>query len=61
MPSQSINTEISTLSKTFALLLIEDHEIINSLSGIDTEGVGRVERYYGFCHRSHAVMILFLF
>ena len=40
MPSQSINTEISTLSKTFALLLIEDHEKINSFSGIDTEGGG---------------------
>ena len=47
MLSQSINTEIikwpdtitqSTLSKTFALLLIDDHELINSFSGIDTEG-----------------------
>ena len=29
------------LSKTFALLLIEDHEMIDNLLGIDTEGGGR--------------------
>ena len=71
MLSQSINTEIikwpwpdiitqNTYSKTFALLLIEDHEINNSFSGIDTEGGGGGGRY-GFCHRRHAVMIFFLF
>ena len=46
MLSQSINTEIikwpdtitqRILSKTYALLLIEDHKIINNFSGIDTE------------------------
>ena len=50
MPSQSINTEIikgpdtitqSTLSKTVALLRIEDHEIIN-FSGIDKKGWGDI-------------------
>ena len=46
MLSQSINTEImiKLLSKTFALLLIEDHEMIDNLLGIDTDvgggGVG---------------------
>ena len=58
MLSQSINTKIikwpdtitqSTLSKTFALLLIENHEMIDNFSGIDTEGGG----HYGFCHRRH--------
>ena len=29
-----------TLSKTFALLLIEVHEMIDNFSGIDTEGGG---------------------
>ena len=62
MLSQSINTEIikcpdtitqSTLSKTFALLLIEDHEMIE---GLIQRGEGR---HYGYCHRRHAVMILF--
>ena len=28
------------LSKTFALLLIEDHEMIDNFLGIDTEGWG---------------------
>ena len=64
MLSQSINTEIikcpdtitqSTLSKTFALLLIEDHEMIE---GLIQRGEGR---HYGYCHRRHAVMILFSF
>ena len=49
MLSQSINTEIiqdliQLLSKTFALLLIEDHEMIDNFLGIDTDigggGVG---------------------
>ena len=51
MLSQSINTEIikgpntitqSTLSKTFVLLLIEVHEIIINVSGIDTGGGGDI-------------------
>ena len=42
MLSQSINTEIiqdliQLLSKTFALLLIEDHEMIDNFLGIDTD------------------------
>ena len=50
MPSQSINTEIiklpdtitqSSLSETFALLLIKDHEMIDNFSGIDTGEGGR--------------------
>ena len=64
MPSQSINTKIikcpdtitqSTPSKTFALLLIEDHEMIDNFSGIDTVGGG----HYSFCRRGQAAMILF--
>ena len=47
----------STLSKAFALLLIEVHETIDYCSGIDTiffcwGGGG----HYGFCHSRHAVM-----
>ena len=71
MPSQSINTEIiklpdtitqSSLSETFALLLIKDHEMIDNFSGIGTGEGGRgggEGRYYVLCHRSHAMMILF--
>ena len=33
--------------------------MIDNFSGIDTEGVEG--GHYGFCHRRHAVMILFLF
>ena len=51
----------STLSKAFALLLIED-EIINYFSGVHTDfffffaGVGR----WGIiCHRSHAVVNIY--
>ena len=46
MPSQSINIEIIKCfdtkysSKTFALLLIEVHEMIDNFAGIDTEGSG---------------------
>ena len=63
MPSQSINTEIitqSTLSKAFALLLIEVHEMIDNFSGADTDFFCRLGggRHYGFCHRRHAVMNL---
>ena len=31
------------LVKTFALLLIEDHEMIDNYLGIDTEGGGAIE------------------
>ena len=45
MLSQSINTEIiqrpDMLSKTFALLLIEDHEMIDNFLGIDADIGGR--------------------
>ena len=66
MPSQSINIEIIKLldtkysSKTFALLLIEVHEMIDNYSGINTEGRGG-EGHYGFCHRRHAVVNTFFF
>ena len=50
----------STLSKTCALLLIEDHEMIDNFSGINTQRKGE-GGHYGFCHRRHAVMILFFF
>ena len=54
MPSQSINTEIielpdtitqSTLSKAFSLLLIRVHEMIDYISGVDTEFLVEVEQY----------------
>ena len=67
MPSQSINREIIKCldtkysSKTFALLLIEVHEVIDSFSGIDTEGIGGGGGHNGFCHRRHAVMNPFFF
>ena len=45
------------LSKTFALLLIEDHEMIDNFLGLIQRGD---TGHYGFCHRMrHAVMILF--
>ena len=34
--------------------------MIDNFSGIPTEG-GEVGGHYGFCHRRHAVMILFFF
>ena len=34
--------------------------MIDNFSGIDTEGGGG-GGHYGFCHRRHAVMILFFF
>ena len=48
MLSQSINTELINdliqllkyLSKTFALLLIEDHEMIDNFLGVATGGGG---------------------
>ena len=67
MPSQSINIEIIKCfvtkysSKTFALLLIEVHEMIDNFSGIDTEASGGWGGRYGFCHRRHAVVNPFFF
>ena len=44
-------------SKTFALLLIEDHEMIDNFLGI---GEGGDTGLYGFCHiMRHAVMIFY--
>ena len=48
----------STLSKAFALLLIEVHEMIDNFSGVETVG-GREGNIMFFCHRRHAVMNLF--
>ena len=49
-------------NKTFALLLIEDHEMIDNFLGIDTEGGRGTLDIMVFCHiMRHAVMIHFLF
>ena len=53
------------LSKTFALLLIEDHEMIDNFLGVDTEGGGGGggdTGHFCFCHiMRHTVMILFFY